>query len=136
MGDCMDLTYSELVTIPTFEGRLRYLMRSGIVSEETFGGHRWVNQKYYASPEWKRTRDLVIIRDGGCDLGVPGHDIFGSIFIHHLNPITLDDIVNRSKNLFDLENLVTVSFDTHQTIHYKRDIFVQKERMLGDTKLW
>ena len=114
----MLLSYSDLITLPTFTERYRYLKQSGIVAEETFGGHRYLNQSYYKSPEWRRVRNEVIIRDKGCDLGVEGYEIADRIYVHHINPITEDDILDRSPALFDPENLICVSFNTHQAIHY------------------
>lgn len=136
----MILSYSELITLPTFEERYRYLRQSGIVAEETFGGHRHLNQAYYRSAEWRQTRNHVIFRDNGCDLGMEGYEIQGPVYIHHINPITLDDILNRSPALFDMENLICVSFNTHQAIHYGDEsllpIISFNERTPGDTKLW
>ena len=134
------LTYSELITLPTFQERYRYLKQSGIVAEETFGGHRYLNQAYYTSSEWRSTRNHVIIRDNGCDLGVEGFEINDKIYIHHINPITEEDILNRSRCLFDPENLICVSFNTHQAIHYGDESMLPityfNERRPGDTKLW
>ena len=136
----MILSYSELITLPTFEERYRYLRQSGIVAEETFGGHRYLNQAYYRSAEWRQTRNRVIIRDNGCDLGMEGYEIRDRVYIHHINPITADDILNRSPALFDMENLICVSFNTHQAIHYGDEsllpIISFNERTPGDTKLW
>lgn len=133
----MSLSYSELITIPTFEDRFEYLKQSSKVADETFGGHRWLNQRLYQSSKWKSVRDKVIIRDCGCDLAFPGYDIYGPIYIHHINPISKEDILNRSEKLFDLENLVTVSFNTHQAIHYRNVLTCQLQaRTEGDTKLW
>ena len=136
----MLLSYSDLITLPTFTERYRYLKQSGIVAEETFGGHRYLNQAYYKSPEWRRVRNEVIIRDKGCDLGVEGYEIADRIYVHHINPITEDDILDRSPALFDPENLICVSFNTHQAIHYGDEsllpIISFNERTPGDTKLW
>ena len=98
------LSYSILKTLPTFQERYRYLKQSGVVAEETFGGHRYLNQAYYTSPEWKQTRNRVIIHDNGCDLGVEGFEINDRIYIHHINPITEEDILKRSPSLFDMDN--------------------------------
>lgn len=134
------LSYSELITLPTFKERYLYLKQSGIVAEETFGSHRYVNQAYYQSPEWKQTRNRVIIRDNGCDLAMEGFEIGDAIYIHHLNPITEEDIIKRSSSLFDPDNLVCVSFNTHQAIHYGDEsmlpITYLNNRSPGDTKLW
>ena len=136
----MILSYSELITLPTFEERYRYLRKSGIVGEETFGSHRHLNQILYRSPEWRQVRNNVIVRDNGCDLGMEGYEIRDRVYIHHINPITSDDILNRTPALFDMDNLICVSFNTHQAIHYGDEsllpIISFTERMPGDTKLW
>ena len=136
----MLLSYSDLITLPTFTERSRYLKQSGIVGEETFGSHRYLNQAYYTSQEWKSVRNHVIIRDNGCDLGVEGYEIADRIYVHHINPITEEDILDRSPALFDTENLICVSFNTHQAIHYGDEsllpIISFNERTPGDTKLW
>lgn len=136
----MLLSYSELITLPTFEERYRYLKQSGIVAEETFGSHRYLNQVYYKSPEWRKVRNDAIIRDNGCDLAMEGFEIQDWIYIHHINPITEKDILDRSPALFDLDNLVCVSFNTHQAIHFGDESMLPInyffERTPGDTKLW
>ena len=136
----MILSYSELITLPTFEERYRYLRKSGIVGEETFGSHRHLNQILYRSPEWRQVRNNVIVRDNGCDLGMEGYEIRDRVYIHHINPITSDDILNRTPALFDMDNLICVSFNTHQAIHYGDEsllpIISFTERTPGDTKLW
>lgn len=111
-------TYSELITLPTFEERYRYLRLDGQVGVETFGFDRWLNQRFYKDPEWLAARDIVIIRDGGCDLGIPGREIHSRILIHHMNPITKDDILRRSKFLLDPEYLICTIKNTHDAIHY------------------
>lgn len=114
-------TYTELITLPTFEERFEYLKLSSGVGIETFGHDRYLNQLFYNTPEWKRIRREVIIRDTTdcpCDLAHPDRPLFGAIYVHHINPITVEDVVNRSSSLFDLDNLVIVSFNTHQAIHY------------------
>ena len=111
-------TYSELIVLPTFEERYRYLRLDGRVGQETFGFDRWLNQKFYKDPEWLRVRDLVIIRDNGCDLGIEGREIHGRILIHHMNPITTEDIVKRSRYLLDPEYLICTVKRTHDAIHY------------------
>lgn len=112
-------TYSELIRISSFEERFEYLRLNGQVCRETFGNYRYLNQTFYRNtPEWRSVRRKVIIRDNGCDLAVPGRDIFDRIYIHHINPITIDDILNESPLLYDLENLICTSFDTHQAVHY------------------
>ena len=111
-------TYSELITIPTFEERFEYLQLKGSVGKDTFGYDRHLNQVLYRSPEWKRLRNQIIIRDGGCDLACDGYDIYGKVLIHHLNPITVEDVLARSRKVFDPDNLVCVSHNTHNAIHY------------------
>lgn len=111
-------TYSELITLPTFEERYRYLKLDGKIGDTTFGFQRWLNQEFYHSGEWLSFRDKVIIRDDGCDLGVPGYEIFGSVLIHHLNPITYEDILNRNPCVFDFENVICTRLNTHNAIHY------------------
>ena len=111
-------TYSELITIPTFEERFEYLQLKGSVGKDTFGYDRYLNQVLYRSPEWKRLRNQIIIRDGGCDLACDGYDVYGKILIHHLNPITVEDVLTRSRKVFDPDNLVCVSHSTHNAIHY------------------
>lgn len=111
-------TYSELITIPTFEERYRYLRIGGKVGEETFGFDRWLNQRFYKDREWLSIRDKVIVRDMGCDLGISDREITGRIIIHHMNPITKDDIVRRSKYLLDPEYLISTMKSTHDAIHY------------------
>lgn len=111
-------TYSELITIPTFEERFQYLRLKGSVGKDTFGYDRYLNQVLYSSPEWKRLRNQIIIRDGACDLACEGYDIHGRILIHHLNPITVDDVLARSRKVFDPDNLVCVTHNTHNAIHY------------------
>ena len=111
-------TYSELVTLPTFDERFRYLELGGGVGDITFGGHRYVNQKFYTSTEWKRIRDKVILRDNGCDLGVDGYEIYGRIYIHHMNPVHLNDFRDLTDYLLNPEYLICVSQDTHNAIHY------------------
>lgn len=111
-------TYSELITIPTFEERFEYLRLKGSVGKDTFGYDRYLNQILYNSPEWKKLRNQIVIRDNGCDLACEGYDIYSHILIHHLNPITVDDVVARSRKVFDPDNLVCVTHNTHNAIHY------------------
>ena len=111
-------TYSELITIPTFEERFEYLQLKGSVGKDTFGYDRYLNQVLYRSHEWKRLRNQIIIRDGGCDLACNGYDVYGKVLIHHLNPITVEDVLARSRKVFDPDNLVCVSHNTHNAIHY------------------
>lgn len=133
-------TYSELISLPTFSERFQYLRLSGEVGNETFGSRRWINQNFYHSPEWLRFRDRVIFRDGGCDLGVEGYEIFGSAIIHHINPITYDDIVNRDPCVFDLNNVISTTLMTHNAIHYGTEKQIQSmtpiDRTSNDTCPW
>ena len=110
--------YSELVLLPTFEERFQYLRLDGVVGQETFGFDRYMNQYFYRSKEWRRVRDIVIARDAGCDLGIPGREIFGRIVIHHMNPIRPEDIRSRSDILLNPEYLIATVHETHQAIHY------------------
>ncbi len=111
-------TYTELSKIKDFEERYEYLRLGSKVGESTFGFERCVNQTFYRSPEWKRVRNEVIRRDNGCDLGIEGRDIFGPIEIHHINPITIEDVENGSDLLLDLDNLICTSPRTHKAIHF------------------
>lgn len=131
-------TYSELVTMPTFDERFRYLELGGGVGDITFGGHRYVNQKFYTSPEWKRIRDKVILRDNGCDLGVDGYEIYGRIYIHHMNPVHLNDFRDLTDYLLNPEYLICVSQDTHNAIHYGNESTNKQPvtRTANDTCPW
>ena len=111
-------SYEALIKIPTFEERFEYLKLSSKIGEATFGFERYLNQAFYGSPEWKAFRRQVIIRDNGCDLACEDHDIVGKVIIHHINPITPEEIESASPLLMDLDNVVCVSYDTHQAIHY------------------
>lgn len=111
-------TYSELIKLPTFKERFNYLKLDGRVGEETFGFDRYLNQMFYKSPEWLEIRDRVIIRDQGCDLGLEDRRIYGRILIHHMNPITKSDILDRSDLLLNPEYLITTVKATHDAIHY------------------
>ena len=132
-------SYSELIELPTFIERYRYLKLGGRVGEETFGFDRWLNQKLYKDPEWLRTRDKVIIRDNGCDLGMEGHEIYGKILVHHINPIPKEDILRRDPCLFDPENLICTIKNTHDAIHYGDEsllIIAPTIRTRNDTCPW
>lgn len=132
-------SYSEMITLPTFEERFEYLRLDGFVGQETFGYDRYLNQILYNSPEWKKCRQKVIIRDNGCDLGCEGFEIQGRILIHHINPITLEDIHNRSPKIFDPDNLITTVHNTHNAIHYgDRNLLLIApiERSRNDTCPW
>ena len=111
-------TYSELITIPTFEERFEYLKLSGVVGEDTFGFDRYLNQDFYRSKEWRSVRDKVIIRDNACDLAMPGHEIDKYILIHHMNPISKIDILEATDILLNPEYLISVTRNTHNTLHY------------------
>lgn len=111
-------TYNKCIKLLTFDERFEYLQLHGLVGEETFGYSRYLNQILYRSPEWKQLRQHVIMRDRGCDLAMNGYEICGKILIHHINPISLQDIEERNPKVFDMNNLITVSFMTHQAIHY------------------
>jgi len=132
-------TYSELSKLKTFKERYLYLRLDGIVGEETFGFDRYLNQILYKSDEWKFCRNNIIIRDDGRDLGCEGFEVHGRILIHHINPISVEDIINRNPNVFDPENLILTSHNTHQAIHYgNEDLLIQGPivRSKNDTCLW
>lgn len=132
-------TYSELIALPTFEARYRYLRLGGSVGEETFGFDRYINQIFYQSKEWKSVRDQVIIRDNGCDLGIDDREIRGKILIHHMNPISRADILERSEFLLNPEYLICTCKNTHDAIHYGDEdllILAPVERTLNDTCPW
>ena len=132
-------TYNELMLLPTFEERFEYLKLSGRVGEETFGFDRWLNQKFYRSAEWKHLRDQVIIRDNGCDLGVEGREIYGKILIHHMNPISKKDILERTDLLLNPMYLISVTKQTHDAIHYSDNSILMKDpivRSRNDTCPW
>lgn len=135
----MNKTYSELCNLKTFEDRYRYLKLNGIVGVETFGYDRYANQALYSSEEWKSCRRGIIVRDEGRDLGCEGFEIRGRIIIHHLNPISIEDIVNRDPKIFDPDNLISTSLNTHNAIHYgDESILMLKpvERTKNDTCPW
>ena len=132
-------TYSELKKLKTFEERFEYLRIGGTVGEDTFGYDRYINQLLYQTPEWKEVRRKVIVRDGGYDLGIDGYEIVGKAMVHHMNPITVDDIVNRLDYVLDPEYLISCGFITHQAIHYGTDELLPKapvERFKNDTCPW
>ena len=132
-------TYSELITLPTFEERFEYLRLDGKVGEETFGFDRYINQAFYKSDEWLAVRDAVIIRDLGCDLGIAGREIHSRILVHHMNPIRVEDIVNRSEYLLNPEYLICTVKRTHDAIHYGDSgllITMPIERTKNDTCPW
>lgn len=132
-------TYSELIKLPTFKQRFNYLKLNGVIGEETFGFDRWLNQVFYTSSEWRKVRDIVIVRDNGNDLGVDGFQIGGKILIHHMNPITYHDILHREEDILNPEYLICVSHKTHQAIHYGNEDLLPAdpvERMPNDTCPW
>ena len=132
-------TYSELIQLSTFEERFEYLKLGGRVGEETFGFDRYLNQLFYNTPEWKSTRNFIITRDNGCDLGMPGREICGKILIHHMNPITVEDILNRSEFLLNPEYLISTIKNTHDAIHFGDSELLYKDpivRFKNDTCPW
>lgn len=133
-------TYSELTKLTTFKERFNYLSLNGQVGKDTFGFDRIFNQKFYTSKEWRHIRDLVIVRDNGCDLGIEGYDIVGqNLIIHHINPISLEDIESKSDILLNPEYLITTTHNTHNAIHYGDDkllITGPIQRSKNDTCPW
>lgn len=131
--------YSELIRFHTFEERFKYLMLKGQVGKETFGFDRYINQRFYHSEEWRQVKNRVIARDLGRDLGVEGYDIYGRIYVHHMNPILVKDIEECSEYLMNPEYLITTTFATHNAIHYGDESFVNlspKERSPNDMCPW
>ena len=132
-------TYSEMIQLPTFLDRFRYLRIGGAVGAETFGYDRYLNQMLYRTPEWKRFRRDIIIRDNGCDLGHSDYEIVGNILVHHINPITVEDVLNRSYKIFDPENVISTSLNTHNAVHYGDESLLITEpiiRTKNDTCPW
>lgn len=132
-------TYNTMRRLRTFEERFDYLKLQGLVGAETFGRNRYLNQAFYQSPKWKKTRREVIIRDNGCDLGVDEYEILDEIIVHHLNPITEEDLLCDTPALYDLNNLVCVSHSTHNALHYGDASLIPKlpvERTPNDTCPW
>lgn len=132
-------TYSELIRFSTFKDRFDYLKLNGSVGAETFGYDRYLNQALYRSYEWRKFRRDIIVRDRGCDLGIDGFDIKSRLIVHHINPITLEQIENRDPMIFDPNNVICVSHNTHEAIHYGDESLLPKDpitRFSGDTKLW
>ena len=132
-------TYSELIKLPTFIERFRYLNLSGVVGESIFGYDRWINQMFYQSLEWKRLRRQIILRDNACDLGIDGHEIDKYIIIHHMNPVSKPDILDRNEFCMDPEYLICVSDRTHKAIHYGDESLLATapiERSQFDTCPW
>ena len=132
-------TYSELILLPTFEERFKYLQLNGRVGDDTFGFDRYINQNFYKSADWKRIRDQIIIRDNGCDLALEGYEIYGRILIHHMNPITAKDIGLNTEYLMNPEYLICVTHNTHNAIHYGDEKLLMKgpvSRTKNDTCPW
>lgn len=132
-------TYSELSRLQTFDERYQYLKLKGVVGENTFGFDRWINQEFYRSRQWKSIRDEVIVRDNGCDLGISGYEIHRDLMVHHMNPISMDDIKHGEEWILDPNFLITTSHRTHNAIHYGDESLLPREpveRKFGDTKLW
>ena len=131
-------SYSELITFETFEERFNYLKLKGEVGKETFGFDRYLNQIFYKDPEWLRVRDKVIVRDNGCDLGILDREIYSRILVHHMNPITKEDILSKSKYLLDPEYLICTTKNTHDAIHYSDDSILKEliNRTKNDTCPW
>ena len=135
----MSKCYSELITLPTFIERYRYLKLDGIVGEDTFGFKRWLNQVLYTSSDWKSFRREIARRDNGCDLAVQGFEVYGPVTVHHIVPITYEDVLNRSKCLFDPENVILTQLGTHNAIHYGDESLLNiapVERTPNDTCPW
>lgn len=136
-------TYSELISIPAFEDRFEYVKLSGVVGQDTFGLYRYLNQQFYRSSAWRKVRQNVIIRDSHfgniCDLAHEDHPIHDRVIVHHLNPITPEDVINRSAALFDMENLICVSELTHKALTYSDSGILPKDytpRSPNDTCPW
>lgn len=135
----MPRTYTELMQLPTFEERLQYLQLKGYVGEETFGFGRWMNQRFYTSREWQRFREKIILRDGGCDLGDEDRVLDRHIIIHHMNPITEEQLVHFDADIMNPEYVICCSPETHRAIHYgdeKQTVPLAMERQSGDTCPW
>lgn len=132
-------SYSELRRLSSFEDRYRYLRISGYVGEQTFGFDRYLNQRFYTSREWKQVRDHVIVRDNGCDLGIEGYEIYDRLIIHHMNPLTLQNVSEGDYSNLDPEFLIATTHNTHNAIHYGAESLLPRApvaRRPGDTKLW
>lgn len=132
-------TYSEMIRLSTFIDRYKYLSLKGVVGEKTFGFDRWMNQDFYRSTEWRQIRHEIIARDNGCDLGMAGYDIHRGMYIHHIIPLTPKHIETGDPIMLDPDNLITVSHNTHNAIHYGDESLLPRppiERRPGDTKLW
>jgi hypothetical protein len=131
--------YRELQRLETFEERFEYLNLSGQVGRDTFGFDRWINQNFYTSREWRRARQLVIIRDNGCDLGIAGREIHEDLLVHHMNPLTKDQLMHNAGVALDINYLVCTTKVTHNAIHYGNQESLRSlpvDRRSGDTNLW
>ena len=131
-------SYSGMLQYSSFKDRFEYLQLRGGVGRETFAFMRYLNQAFYTSPEWRRFRDHIIVRDNGCDLGVDGHEIFGPILLHHIRPLTVEQMQNMDPCIMDPDNVICTSFDTHNAIHYGTETpyLDPVVRTPGDTTLW
>lgn len=132
-------SYSELTKLGTFEERFNYLVCHSSIGIQTFGTSRYLNQMLYKDVEWLKARDRVILRDNGMDLGIDGAEIVGPITVHHINPITLEDVIYRRPCVFDEDNLISTSDKTHKAVHYGRQMPTTayfQERTPGDTTIW
>lgn len=132
-------SYNELRRLRTFEDRFDYLSLKGIVGQSTFGFDRWLNQAFYKSKQWKDVRDRVIVRDDGCDLGIQGYEIYSELLVHHMNPLSAEDIENGESWILNPDFLITTSLQTHNAIHYGDERLLPKGpiiRQPGDTRLW
>ena len=139
MRNTMIRTYRECMQLPTFQERYRYLQIGGRVGKETFGFDRYLNQMLYRTPEWKRFRRDMIVRDNGCDLGCEEYEIYGNVLVHHINPITVEDVINRNPCIFDPNNVICTSLNTHNAIHYGDETLLITEpvvRKPNDTCPW
>ena len=131
--------YHGLSRLQTFEERYKYLRLNGVVGRSTYGFDRYLNQKFYTSTEWRRVRNFVILRDGGCDLGIDGREIRDKIIIHHMNPISVEEIEHCDEDILNPDYLIATTLNTHNAIHYGDESLLPKkftERRPGDTKLW
>jgi len=135
----MTKRYSELRRLDSFEDRFEYLKMGGTVGHATFGFDRYINQKFYSSGQWKSVRNHVILRDNGCDLGISGYEIHGALLVHHINPMSVESIVEGSPWILDPDYLITTTHDTHNAIHYGDSSLLKvpySPRAQGDTRLW
>jgi len=129
----MKLRYSELIRYPSWEERFNYLKLHGSVAGETFGVNRYLNQQFYHSRVWQDLRNKIILRDNGCDLGFPGYEIQGRVYIHHINPLEVEDLAVRSDLVLDPENLICVSYETHNAIHYGSLDYAKSKQIIERT---